>query len=106
MAIDQVARQLAARALQVRSAAAQGLDLDETLSIEGAAPDAKAVGDALNELKEKIFIGSKAQYNLAFKEGKIPNGTIVILTNDAYIDDDDASSSILGTGVLGYMILG
>ena len=106
MAIDQVARAMASRALQVRSAAAQGLDLDESLSVEGAAPDSKAVGDAIDALKSKIFIGSKAQYQLAFEQGKIPNGTIVILTNDAYTDNEDASSSILGTGVLGYMILG
>lgn len=106
MAIDQVARAMASRALQVRSAAAQGLDLDETLKVEGAAPDSKAVGDALDALKSKIFIGSEVQYKSAYAAGKIPNGTIVILTNDAYTDNEDASSSILGTGVLGYMILG
>ena len=111
MAIDQVARQLAARALATRSMTApeKELELDTTLTKEGTAPDSKVVGDAINKLKTKIFVGSKGQYQLAYEQGRVPIGAIVIITPEPVYDediDDDESSSILGTGVLGYMILG
>lgn len=44
-----------------------------------------------------FFIGTKSEYDEAYKSGRIVNGTIVIITNDL---------AILGTAVLGDMILG
>lgn len=44
-----------------------------------------------------FFIGTKSEYDEAYKSGRIVNGTIVIINND---------SAILGTAVLGDMILG
>lgn len=44
-----------------------------------------------------FFIGTKSEYEEAYKSGRIVNGTIVIINND---------SAVLGTAVLGDMILG
>ena len=58
------------------------------------------------------FVGTREQYDSEYAAGNIPVGTIVIITDEEDDTDDDAtenagvSSSILGTGVLGYMILG
>lgn len=50
-----------------------------------------------------VFIGTTAEYEA--QKDTIPEGAIVIITDD---NDSaaDSTSSILGTGVLGYMILG
>lgn len=59
------------------------------------------------------FVGTKAEYEAAYAEGKIPVGTIVVITDeedDETVGDDvpggDITSSILGVGVLGHLILG
>ena len=62
----------------------------------------------------KVFIGTYAQYETANANGEIPINTLVILTDDGASSGDSSSggdssaytSSILGTGALGYMILG
>ena len=74
------------------------------------------VGDgvtAINDLAfafSTAFIGTRAEYTAAYAAGHIPVGTIVIITDEPDEDDEQANSgatsSILGTGVLGYMILG
>jgi hypothetical protein len=37
----------------------RGLELDTTLTKEGMAPDSKVVGDAIDKLKTRLFVGSK-----------------------------------------------
>jgi hypothetical protein len=65
-------------------------------------------GDGTSERFNTTFVGTRAEYEAAYAANKIPVGTIVVITDEP--DDDTAnvgaSSSILGTGVLGYMILG
>lgn len=62
--------------------------------------------DKVNELctENILFIGTQAQYEAAFNDGKIATGSLIII-----IDNDDPASdefsSILGVGVLGKMIL-
>lgn len=90
--------------------------IDPTLSVDGAAADAKVVGDEISTLKSKIFIDTYANYETAYANGEISNGTLVIIVeDDVDIGDIDgtggsspsaSTSSLLGTGVLGYMILG
>lgn len=71
----------------------------------------------LEEIKEetssysKSFTGTFAEYETASANGLIPDGMIVYILDDddEVIDEpvvDDRTSSLLGTGVLGYMILG
>ncbi len=63
-----------------------------------------------------FFIGTHAEYLVAYKAGQIPVNAIVILTDDedssgggsggSGDSSNDPTSSLLGTGMLGYMILG
>lgn len=78
--------------------------------------DMLALYDALIKefINSKIFIGTKAEYETANANGKIPINTLVIITDDETTSGGSGSgdssststSSLLGTGVLGYMILG
>lgn len=58
--------------------------IDKSLSISGAAADAKVTGDALKELDDKMFTGTLAEYQVAYNAGLIQVGTIVNI-----IDDND-----------------
>lgn len=53
----------------------------------------------------KIFIGTYAKYEAANANGDIPINAIVIITDDNGAVNAGATSSLLGTGKLGYMIL-
>ena len=102
--------------------------LEESLAADIAAVDAIAqssvaeisnLGSVINYTRANgltgsfntTFVGTRAQYNTEYAAGNIPVGTIVIITDE---DDDvngdaenaEASSSMLGTGILGYMVLG
>lgn len=64
------------------------------------------------ELTEKVnanmfFVGTYAEYEAANANGDIPINAIVIITDDATQGgvNAGATSAILGTGKLGYMIL-
>lgn len=54
----------------------------------------------------KTFVGTKEEYEEANKQGLIAVGTIVYILDDDEDINGGATSSILGQGVLGYMILG
>lgn len=69
--------------------------------------------------KAGVFIGTYAEYQTAYANGQIPINTFVILTDDETSGGDSgdsgdssgdststSTSSLLGTGALGYMILG
>lgn len=51
-----------------------------------------------------FFIGTKSEYDEAFKTGRIVNGTIVIITDET--QNSSGETAILGTAILGKMILG
>ena len=64
-------------------------------------------------LDTRLFVGTRAAYELADSLGAIALGAIVILTDDEEASivvpptpSLDGTSSLLGTGVLGQMILG
>lgn len=52
-----------------------------------------------------FFIGTKSEYDEAFKTGRIVNGTIVIIIEEEK-PTDSGELAILGTAILGKMILG
>ena len=52
------------------------------------------------------FIGTREAYTAAYAAGHIPVGTIVIITDEDDEDDSGITSSTLGQGVLGHLILG
>ena len=87
---------------------------DEDYDAKGSAEEALNVSKEYTNTRiaNMIFIGTYAEYETAYANGEIPNNTFVIITDD---ESDDGSggdnvststSSLLGTGVLGYMILG
>ena len=70
-------------------------------------------GNNTLETFNTTFVGTRAEYQVAYAAGKIPVGTIVYITDEPDDDDEEfipdaggATSSKLGVGVLGYMILG
>lgn len=71
-----------------------------------------AAEEAITTLQQKFsqysksFTGTKAEYDTANNQGLIEVGTIVYILDDDDEENSGATSSILGTGVLGYMILG
>lgn len=54
-------------------------------------------------INSQIFIGTYADYETACTNNQVPNNALVIITDD---ETGSATSSKLGEGVLGYMILG
>lgn len=61
------------------------------------------LNDKLNSL---IFIGTMKDYEEDYAAGKIAINTLVVITDQNNETTSDATSSILGKGVLGQMILG
>ena len=62
-------------------------------------------------MQSKLFIGTYAEYEIAYAAGAIALGALVVITDDqtSSDEDEDASSStsaVLGVAVLGKMILG
>lgn len=52
-----------------------------------------------------LFQGTQEEYNVAYKAGRIPNGTIVIIVDDTPETGGD-TTAVLGVAVLGKMVLG
>ena len=53
-------------------------------------------------VQQSFFVGTPEEYSIAYANGQIAVGALVILLDN----NSDATSSILGKGVLGQMILG
>lgn len=54
-----------------------------------------------------FFIGTRSEYEEAFKTGRIVNGTVVIIIEEEKpADSVSGELAILGTAILGKMILG
>ena len=71
----------------------------------------------ISSLESRLFVGTHEEFEAAYAAGKISIGAIVIFTDDEEISgggsggdegtsEEALKSSKLGTGVLGYMILG
>lgn len=58
------------------------------------------------KIKNLIFIGTMKDYEEAYAAGKIAVNTLVVITDQTSGSTSEATSSILGKGVLGQMILG
>lgn len=66
-----------------------------------------------NKVASMVFVGTYAEYQTAYASGQIPINTFVILTDDGSGSGSSggdststSTSSLLGTGALGYMVLG
>lgn len=59
----------------------------------------------------KLWVGTQVQYKVASALGEIPVGTMVIITDESdvvlpEVEEGTSSIAILGTALLGSMILG
>ncbi len=62
---------------------------------------------AIEGFKKSFFVGTHTEYEQANASGSIALGAIVYITDDDEQDvQEDLTSAVLGTAVLGYMILG
>lgn len=61
------------------------------------------INEQLKNLESRLFIGTRAQYDIANAENLIPLNTLVILTDE--LDGLDITAK-LGIAILGSMILG
>ena len=77
----------------------------------------EALANSLAHLRENIdtnanvvqtFIGTAAQYQTAYDEGKIEVGCLVFILDDEDVVEEETTSTSakLGEAILGYMILG
>ena len=64
-----------------------------------------SIGTELNDLKNKIFIGTQEEYDTAYANGKINVGALVIILDENEINSE-ATTSILGKAIIGALLLG
>lgn len=75
---------------------------------EVSAEEFAAVANRVKALEESgsahtnVFVGTRDEYNTANNAGKIPDGMVVFLLDEA----DSTTVAILGQAILGQMILG
>lgn len=68
-------------------------------------PEEYVTEEKLNEtVDSKVFIGTLAEYQSAYAAGKIAVGALVIIMEEG--EDSNDAIALLGTAVLGKMILG
>lgn len=66
--------------------------VDATLTKSGMAADAKVTGDRIAAIDAKMFTGTKEEYKSAYAAGLIAIGTIVNITDDEELTDEDDDS--------------
>lgn len=55
----------------------------------------------------KMFIGTQEEYDTAYAEGNIATGALVVILDGSETEEGGATiSALLGTGILGKMLLG
>jgi hypothetical protein len=57
-----------------------------------------------SELNSKIFIGTQEEYDIAYSAGNVAIGALVIILDNLANSSD--TTALLGTAILGKMILG
>ena len=83
----------------IREGASLGLTSLQTI------PDEYVTENELNDVvNSKIFIGTQSDYKTAYAEGKIATGALVIILEEG--EDAKDTIALLGTAVLGKLILG
>jgi hypothetical protein len=57
-------------------------------------------------IQSKVFVGTRNEYDTAYAEGKIAMGALVIILDGSEIEGGSTISALLGTAILGQMLLG
>lgn len=107
---EAVANAMSALELSIDSKADSDHNHDSSYDSIGSAETALATSKEYTDTKvaSMVFIGTYAEYQTANANGEIPINTFVILTDGETSggESSTSTSSKLGEGVLGYMILG
>lgn len=65
------------------------------------------VQDNIEDISAKVFIGTQSEYDIAYANGKIGVGALVIILDGSETEEGGATiSALLGTAILGQMLLG
>lgn len=81
----------------------EGISINDTTN-EISLVQEYLINKILETQAKTLFVGTMEEYNTADAAGKIPIGCLVFITNES-VATSDASSPILGKGVLGSLIL-
>jgi hypothetical protein len=65
----------------------------------------KVTASALNDLSNKIFIGTQEEYDIAYAKGKINVGSLVIILDENEVNGE-TTTAILGKAIIGALLLG
>lgn len=90
--------------IELRASADTALDA-RLNNIENLSETVDQINEKLKDLdntSSQVFIGTYEEYLEAFKAGRIPTGMLVVILDENSTD----TSAILGTAILGKMILG
>jgi hypothetical protein len=83
---------------------------NETLMIKNTENEIVEFGDKKfveASVNSRVFIGTEDEYNAAYAEGKIAMGALVIILDGSETEEGGATiSALLGTAILGQMLLG
>lgn len=61
----------------------------------------------IQDVSTKVFIGTEEEYNTAYADGKIATGALVVILDGSETEEGGTTiSALLGTAILGKMLLG
>ena len=67
--------------------------------------DNKYYQKQLSEISARVFIGTQEEYDIAYAEGKVAVGALVIIL-DENETNSDATTAMLGKAIIGTLLLG
>jgi predicted fused transcriptional regulator/phosphomethylpyrimidine kinase len=74
----------------------------EIAEIDSVKNTQKAIENTINS---KVFIGTQEEYDIAYAEGKIGMGALVIILDENEANSD-ATTAMLGKAIIGTLLLG
>ena len=67
--------------------------------------DNKYYQKQLNDIASRVFIGTQEEYDIAYAEGKVAVGALVVIL-DENETNSDATTAMLGKAIIGTLLLG
>lgn len=65
----------------------------------------KKITETVQYCDSKVFIGTQEEYNIAYAEGKVAVGALVIILDENEVNSD-ATTAMLGKAIIGTLLLG
>lgn len=67
--------------------------------------DNKYYQKQISDIAARVFIGTQEEYDIAYAEGKVAVGALVIILNENETNSD-ATTAMLGKAIIGTLLLG